>query len=180
MNLAEPSGSSPPEKPPGMQHHLAVPDGAWPEPRHGLGQSIGGQVADDQRSPARCPPRPGQARAVSYSQLVPGKTGMTGPWAWPPCAWHRTRERLVARRWAPPPRSPAVLGGVDLLQGRRRSASDSSSGRRRSRRPGRSDGSAGWCRRVFWRRADRHSPVELGHDGAGSAGVPVHRSILGL
>ena len=74
MNLAEPSGSSPPEKPPGRTIIWALwmaSSRAWAdwERRSALRlrtTTISGSM------PARR-----QARAVSYSQLVPGKTGMT-------------------------------------------------------------------------------------------------------
>ncbi len=73
MNLAEPSGSSPPEKPPGMTMiwlsrmaaAMAATESATSPPVRFF----------TTRMLARMPAR-SRARAVSYSQLVPGNTGM--------------------------------------------------------------------------------------------------------
>jgi hypothetical protein len=74
MNLAEPSGSSPPEKPPGMNIIWA-----WPvrlcKVLHALGD--GGGVRFRTTIISGSAPAFSKARAESYSQLVPGNTGMS-------------------------------------------------------------------------------------------------------
>ena len=74
MNLAEPSGSSPPEKPPGIKTIWA------------LRMALSRAAVDWRRSSAvrlrmftvsASIPARRQARTESYSQLVPGNTGMT-------------------------------------------------------------------------------------------------------
>ena len=74
MNLAEPSGSSPPENPPGIMTiwlrsisaASAFADSAISEAVRLLMMSVVGSA------PARS-----KARETSYSQLLPGKTGIT-------------------------------------------------------------------------------------------------------
>ena len=74
MNLAEPSGSSPPEKPPGSNQDLRLIE-LTDKCLAALGDIGGGQVL--QHENVRVGRLHGwKARAVSYSQLVPGKTGM--------------------------------------------------------------------------------------------------------
>ena len=73
MNLPEPSGSSPPEKPPGRKR-------IW------LSRSFRAKAAADSDTSladwllmtkiSASRPARRAARALSYSQLVPGKTGM--------------------------------------------------------------------------------------------------------
>ena len=74
MNLPEPSGSSPPEKPPGSMMICALSDGAF-SMRAMVSSIAAGDRFLTTRTSASAPAF-SKARAVSYSQLVPGKTGM--------------------------------------------------------------------------------------------------------
>ena len=77
MNLAEPSGSSPPEKPPGMTM-IWLFRAACANRLDRLGHVLRRSGCSSQGSPR--PVRPARtARAVSYSQLVPGNTGISDP-----------------------------------------------------------------------------------------------------
>ena len=73
MNFAEPSGSSPPEKPPGRTI-------IWLRAIMRLASAIDWVIASGVRllitRISAAPPARSTARAVSYSQFVPGKTGM--------------------------------------------------------------------------------------------------------
>ena len=74
MNFAEPSGSSPPEKPPGIMT-------IWLSRMRRASSCVLSATASGVRllttkTSAFAPAR-SKARAVSYSQLVPGNTGMT-------------------------------------------------------------------------------------------------------
>ena len=74
MNLPEPSGSSPPEKPPGTKM-------IWLSRTARAKRAADSETsaADWLRSTMISGSRPARmtARALSYSQLVPGNTGMT-------------------------------------------------------------------------------------------------------
>ena len=73
MNLALPSGSSPPEKPPGsMTIWLSLM--AFTSASQLAVTSAGVRLR--MTSTSGSAPARAKARAVSYSQLVPGKTGM--------------------------------------------------------------------------------------------------------
>ncbi len=74
MNLAEPSGSSPPEKPPGIMTIWLLADAARQLAR-ALGDVVGREVVDHEHV-RHGAGRASNARAVSYSQLLPGNTGM--------------------------------------------------------------------------------------------------------
>ena len=74
MNLAEPSGSSPPEKPPGS---AMICDRAIASAKAAtLPAMSAAERLRTTKTSASAPAR-SKARAVSYSQLVPGKTGMS-------------------------------------------------------------------------------------------------------
>ena len=74
MNLAEPSGSSPPEKPPGRNTiwaFLIACSSSWADWARAFGVRLR-MTTVSASIPARR-----QARTESYSQFVPGNTGMT-------------------------------------------------------------------------------------------------------
>ena len=74
MNFAEPSGSSPPEKPPGRNTTWAermARSKASAESKRALSVRLRTTTISASIPAAR------QARALSYSQLVPGNTGIT-------------------------------------------------------------------------------------------------------
>ena len=73
MNLPEPSGSSPPEKPPGSMRICAL---LMPEVIACTDSSTACGVRLRMTSASTSPPAFSKARCVSYSQLMPGKTGM--------------------------------------------------------------------------------------------------------
>ena len=106
MNLPEPSGSSPPEKPPGsttiwlarMAASRAWADWARASRVRLRMTTIWGSM------PARR-----QAWAVSYSQLVPGKTGMTARGRATLCL-HTTTERLSQEMGSTASLEPARVG----------------------------------------------------------------------
>ena len=106
MNLPEPSGSSPPEKPPGMTTIWAermACSKAWADcVRKSVVRlrttTISGSM------PARM-----QARAVSYSQLVPGNTGMTAL-GWAALCLQTAMERLSQEMGATVSVVPALVG----------------------------------------------------------------------
>ena len=74
MNLPEPSGSSPPEKPPGMNK-------IWESARAAANCSTDWATSWAVRLRTTITwgraPAASKARAVSYSQLVPGKAGIS-------------------------------------------------------------------------------------------------------
>ena len=74
MNLAEPSGSSPPEKPPGI---MTICDSRMRRASSWLLSATAPGVRLLTTKTSATAPARSKARAVSYSQLVPGKTGMT-------------------------------------------------------------------------------------------------------
>ena len=74
MNLAEPSGSSPPEKPPGINTTWAFRmacSSSWAEARRFSAVRFLTTTVSASMPAVR------QARTLSYSQLVPGNTGIT-------------------------------------------------------------------------------------------------------
>ena len=106
MNLAEPSGSSPPEKPPGsttswadrMAVSSAWADWASRSPVRLRTTTISGSM------PARR-----QAWAVSYSQLVPGNTGITALGR-AVLDLHTAGERLSQEMGSTAPLAPVRVG----------------------------------------------------------------------
>ena len=73
MNLALPSGSSPPEKPPGS---MTIWEASMALTRASQLAVTSAGVRLRMTSTSGSAPAARKARAVSYSQLVPGKTGM--------------------------------------------------------------------------------------------------------
>ena len=74
MNLAEPSGSSPPEKPPGSAMICAAFARCT---KAAMLSSMSRAVRLRMTSTSGTAPARAKARAVSYSQFVPGKTGIS-------------------------------------------------------------------------------------------------------
>ena len=74
MNLPEPSGSSPPEKPPGRKR-IWLSRAAWANRAADSATLAGVWLFSTRISGVR--PARSTARALSYSQLVPGNTGMS-------------------------------------------------------------------------------------------------------
>ena len=126
MNLPLPSGSSPPEKPPGSTRSSGS---SWMALRHaadGL-SSMSAAVRLLHHQDLRAPrPARSKARAVSYSQLVPGKTGMSTRGR-ATCSWGAGWVLCgPGTAWGPPPpraaadgehrRQPALIGALQLRQ----------------------------------------------------------------
>ena len=74
MNLADPSGSSPPEKPPGRKTIWALRTASSRARAEAVRSSV---VRFRITTVSAASPAARQARWLSYSQLVPGNTGMT-------------------------------------------------------------------------------------------------------
>ena len=74
MNFAEPSGSSPAEKPPGMKR---ICDSPIFEARVEIDSAMCFAERLRKTSMWVCAPTRWKARAESYSELVPGKVGMS-------------------------------------------------------------------------------------------------------
>ena len=111
MNLALPSGSSPPEKPPGRTI-------IWLSPIMRAAASMLSVMAAGLRllmtstrgsAPARM-----RARAVSTSQLVPGKAGMkaTGRWLSTLGMGQRLAAKVTAASFSPSPRQGKTLSSL--------------------------------------------------------------------
>ena len=74
INLADPSGSSPPEKPPGSAMICARPTASA---KAAALSAISAAVRLRTTKISACAPARSKARAVSYSQFVPGNTGIS-------------------------------------------------------------------------------------------------------
>ena len=106
MNLPLPSGSSPPEKPPGnaiicaasMRFFISATE-----------YSMSAAVRFFMTKISAFAPSRSKARAMSYSQLVPGNTGMTA-FGWADLCLHTATEGLSQEMGATVSVVPALVG----------------------------------------------------------------------